>query len=117
MINFLAQADLGTINPPSGTVPTGGNPTTLIASIIRSSIQLLLIASFVIALIWTIIAGLRFIFAGGDEKTISSAWSQIYYGLIGMAVVMGSYAIIRIVEIFFRVNVVTGNLVLPRIAP
>lgn len=113
-MKLFTQANLGRITPPAD-VPSGGNPNFLVGSIIRNSIQLLLIASFVIALIWTIIAGLRFIFAGGDEKTIASAWSQIYYGLIGMAVIMGSFAIIRLVEVFFKVNIISGGLVLPRI--
>ncbi|OGE05314.1 hypothetical protein A3F45_03465 [Candidatus Curtissbacteria bacterium RIFCSPHIGHO2_12_FULL_41_17] len=107
-MKLLAQ--LGTIDPPEGAVTVTGDPTSTIAGLIRNGISLLLIASFVIALIWTIIAGLRFVFSGGDEKAIGQSWSSIYWGLIGMVVVMGSFAIIKLVETFFAVEILTGGL-------
>lgn len=107
-MNFLAL-DLGRISPPPGmSVPTAENPTSFVAGIIRAGIQLLLIIAFVVFLIWIIIAGYRFIFASGDEKTVASAWAQIYWGLLGMAVILGSFAIIKLVETFFGVSIVTG---------
>ena len=107
-------AQIGTITPPN-TIPTvsPGGESEFIAGVIRGSIQFLLITAFIVAFFWTIFAGYRFITAGGDSKTISSAWSQIYWGLIGMVVVFGSFAIIRIVEIFFNVNLISGGFVLP----
>lgn len=106
--------DLGKITPPAGTVPdVGGDPSGFIATLIRNSLSLLLIAAFIIALIWTIFAGYRFIFAGGDSKNISSAWSQIYWGLLGMAIVLGSFAIIKLVETFFGVTILSGGFQLP----
>jgi len=105
MQKLLAQ--LGTITPPSGAVT--GDPETIIAGIIRNGISLLLIAAFVIALIWTIIAGLSFIFSGGDEKGVASSWARIYWGLIGMVVVVGSFAIIKLVETFFGITVLSGG--------
>lgn len=110
-MKLLAQ--LGTINPPSGIPTTGGNAESYVGGLIRGGIQLLLVAAFVIDLIWMILAGIRFITAGGDEKTIASSWSQIYWGLIGMVVVVGSFAIIRLVETFFGVNIVSGGFQLP----
>lgn len=110
----FAQVDLGKIAPPPGTVPdAGADPSGFVATLVRNSLTLLLIVSFVIALIWMIINGLRFILAQGDEKTISSAWSHIYWTLIGMAVIMGSFAIIKIVETFFQVTIISGDFRLP----
>lgn len=110
MKNLLAQ--VGTITNP-GLPDTGPNPSGFIAGFVRGGISLLLIVAFIVALIWTIFAGFRFIFAGGDEKAIAGAWSQIYWGLIGMVVVMGSYAIIKLVETFFGVNILSGGFQLP----
>lgn len=104
---------LGTITPPD-TVPTvAGDPTTFVAGLFRNAVSLLLIVAFAVFLIWTMIAGFRFIFAGGDEKTIGSAWSQIYWGLIGMAIILSSFAIIKLVETFFGVSIFT-NFQLPQ---
>lgn len=105
---------LGKIAPPQGFVKdVGTDPSGFVASLIRNGISLLIIASFVIAVIWTIINGLRFILANGDEKTISSAWTQIYWTLIGMVIILGSFAIIRLVETFFDVHILTGTFQLP----
>ncbi|MBI2598716.1 hypothetical protein HYW40_00640 [Candidatus Curtissbacteria bacterium] len=108
------DSGLGKITPPEGLVKdVGADPSAFVAGLVRNGISLLLIVSFVIALIWTIINGLRFILANGDEKTIASAWSQIYWTLIGMTVVLGAFAIIKLVETFFDVRVLSIPFQLP----
>ena len=112
-MKYLAQ--IGTINPPPGTIPAaGGDPSDLIAGIIRNGILLLIIISFIVALIMMLLAGFKFITAGGDEKSVSSAWSQITWGLIGLIVVVGAFAIIRLAETFFRIQIISGGFLLPR---
>lgn len=112
-MKLLAQ-DVGKITPPPGVVPDAGvDPTGFVAGLIRGGIQFLLITAFIVALIWTIFAGFRFVFSGGDEKSISGAWSQIYWGLLGLVVVVGAFAIIKLVEEFFKVNIVSGGFLLP----
>ena len=84
------SSEIGTITPPD-TIPTieakSGDPSVFVAGLIRASIRILVISAFIIALVWMIFAGYRFIFAGGDPKTIASAWSQIYWGLLGLVIV------------------------------
>ncbi|OGD93916.1 hypothetical protein A2697_04940 [Candidatus Curtissbacteria bacterium RIFCSPHIGHO2_01_FULL_41_44] len=109
----LAQ-DLGKISAPSSIPSAGTNPSGFVASLIRNGIFLLVIAAFIIGVIWMIFAGLRFIFAGGDEKAIASAWGQIYWGLIGLVVVVGAFAIIKLVETFFNVQIISGQFNLPQ---
>lgn len=105
---------VGTIRPPAGFgIPTTNDPQTFVAGLVRNGILLMIIIAFVVDLIWTILAGYRFILAQGDPKTISAAWSQIYWGLIGLAVIMSSFAIIRMAETFFKVDIITSGLRLP----
>lgn len=114
-MNYLA-IDLGTITPPESipTIPPeAGAESSFVSGFVSGGLQLLLIVAFIIALIWTILAGLKFITASGDEKGISSAWSQIYFGLIGMVVVLGAFAIMRLVEVFFGVDIISGDFLLP----
>lgn len=108
----LAVANLGTINVDT-TIPNPGDPSTFVASLIKNGISILILGAFIIDLIWTIIAGIKFITAGGDSKAISAAWSQIYMGMIGMLVVVGSYAIIVLVETFFNVKIISNGFTLP----
>lgn len=111
MKNLIAQ--IGTITPPAGTVGVGEDPTSVIGGIVRGGIQLLLVVSFVVALVWTIFAGFRFVTSGGDSKSTGQAWSQIYMGLIGMIIIVGSFAIIKLVETFFEIDIISGGLILP----
>lgn len=105
---------VGTIRPPAGfNIPQTSDPQTFVAGLVRNGIALMIIIAFIVDLIWTILAGYRFILAQGDPKTISAAWSQIYWGLIGLVVIMGSFAIIRIAETFFNVDIITSGLRLP----
>jgi len=106
-------SQIGTISPPPGTPVTGDDPTGFVAGLVRGGIQLLLIVSFVVALIWTIFAGFRFVTSGGDPKSTGQAWTQIYMGLVGMLIIVGSFAIIKLVETFFEVNIISGGLILP----
>ena len=111
----IAQVNIGRIAPPPG-VPHPGRGTAAndyVAGFVRNGISLLIVVAFLIMFIWTILAGFKFITAGGDSKAVSSAWSQIYFGIIGMLVVVGSYAIISLVEYFFHVQIITGGLQLP----
>ena len=116
MLSLLSQVDLGKIKPSAGAVPTAsGDPSALVASIIRNGIWLLIVASFIIGLIWMIFAGYSFIFAGDDPKKISSAWTRIYFGLLGLVIVVGSFAIIKLAETFFSVSIISQGIKLPTI--
>lgn len=109
MIMKLAQ--IGKITPPDGTPQQAiDDPTAYIEGAIRNGISILLIVAFLVMFLWTIFAGFRFVTSGGDEKTVSQAWSSIYYGILGMIVVLSSYAIVRLVEIFFNVTIFSDGL-------
>lgn len=104
---------VGTITPPS-TIPTvEGDPSDFVAGLVRAGIMLLVIVGFVVGLIWMIFAGYSFIFAGDDPKNISAAWSRIYWGLLGLVIVVGAFAIIKLVETFFNIQIISGPFQLP----
>lgn len=112
-MNLFAQnVDLGKITAPSG-VPTPADPSVYVGTFIRNGISLLILVAFIVDFLYTIIAGIRFIVANGDEKAISSATSQIWWGMIGMVVVIGSYAIIKLVETFFGISIISDGFNLP----
>lgn len=108
----MQLAQLGTITV-NNTIPNPPDPGVFVAGIFRNGISLLILGAFLLMLIFTIIAGIRFITAGGDSKAISAAWSQIYMGMIGMLVVVGSYAIIVLIETFFGVKIISNGFTLP----
>lgn len=104
--------DLGIVNVDN-TIPNPGDPGGFVASLFKNGISMLILGAFLLMLIYTIIAGIKFITAGGDSKAISAAWSQIYMGMIGMLVVVGSYAIIVLIETFFNIKIISNGFTLP----
>ncbi len=102
------DSPIGRISPPP-SVPNPPDPVNFTAGLIKNGISLLITVAFILDLIWTILAGIKFVTAGGDPKSISAAWSQIYMGMIGMLVVVGSYAIMVLVETFFGVKIISDG--------
>lgn len=116
MFTLLAQVDLGTISPPPGVIPdTGGDPSEFVAVLVRNGIWLLIVVGAIIFIIWMIFAGYGLIFAGDDPKKVASSWSKIYLGLLGMVIIVGVFAIIKLVEDFFGVSIVSQGIDLPTI--
>lgn len=95
-----------------GLVPDTLTPINNIIGVIRNAIRFVLLVAFVLAFVFLIIGGIRWITAGGDEKAVGSARGMITAALIGLVVVLVSYALIVLVETFFGVTIISGDLTL-----
>src|SRR3989344_2601824 len=91
----------------------GGIPD--IIAIVRTAIRFILIVAFIAAFVMLLIGGIRWILAGGDEKAVAGARGTITAALIGLVIVLVAYAIIRLVEIFFNVSIISGAFSIPNI--
>lgn len=109
---FLAAPALA-LAQTNNLVPTAIQPIDNIIVVVRGIIRFILIIAFVIAFIMLIVGGLRWILAGGDEKSVEKARNTITAALIGLVIVLVAYAIIRIVEVFFNVTLITGSVSVP----
>lgn len=98
------DANIGSNIIPSNQFPIGFNVIDLVRNIIR----FILLVAFVIAFIMLLVGGIRWILAGGDEKAVEKARGTITAALIGLVVVLVSFALIKLVETFFGVNILTG---------
>lgn len=58
--------------------------------------------AFLIFLIW---GGIEWLTAGGDKGRIETAHKMISNGLIGLAILIGSYAIAFFVQSAFKINI------------
>lgn len=85
-------------NPATGEVTGFGD--------LASDILLILVsAAGVLSIIFIIIAGIKFLTSSGDEKKLASATSTLTYAIIGLAVTILAFVIIRVVQFFFGSNV------------
>lgn len=90
-------------------------PNVGMLAVIQAVIKFILIVAFIAAFIMLLIGGIRWILAGGDEKAVSSARGTITAALIGLVIVLLSFAIIKLVEAFFGVTIISGDITIPTI--
>lgn len=89
--------------PPAGgtggvgfTAP-GCSGTFSLDKTIGSVIGIMFFAAFVVALVFLVIGGIRWILSGGDKEGTTHAKETVTSALLGLAVVLGSYILINIV--------------------
>jgi hypothetical protein len=82
---------------PNPTVPIGGQPVTMaeIENIIQGVARFLIIVGVVIAVIFIILGGLRWLTAQGNEKQVAAAKLTLKNGIIGAVIVLGVGVIIQ----------------------
>ena len=55
-----------------------------------------------------IYGGLRWVMSEGDQKAVEAARSQITNALIGLAIVFAAFAIMRLIETVFGIQLLSG---------
>lgn len=100
---FAAASDIvGTVkNPlPPAYQNLTGSPGGLIL-FLTNIIRLLFVAAGIFAFVNLIIAGFQYMGAGGDAKQIASAWSRIWQSLLGLIIIVGSFALAALIGLVF----------------
>lgn len=80
-------------NPLPTTAPgPGGGLIVLLSNILR----LVFVGAGIYAFVRVVTAGIGFISAGGDAKKITAAWDSIWQSLLGLVIIVSSFAIAAI---------------------
>lgn len=91
----------GQFNAVTGYTPGG---------FVQGAINILLVAAGLIAFIWLLVGGIQWIMAGGDKEGTEKARKRITAALIGLAIVFSVFALLRILEQVFGVNLMNFQL-------
>lgn len=94
-VHAAAKDIIGTIDPgtafkPYGNVDTAGKGFVLFFSNI---LRLVFLGAGIYALLNIVVAGFGFMSAGGDTKAIAAAWARIWQSLLGLVIIVGSFAL------------------------
>jgi hypothetical protein len=73
---------------------------------VRTAINILLGAAGVLAFLYLLFGGIRWITAGGDKDALDKARKHITQALIGLAIVFSVYALLYVVQVLFGVNLI-----------
>jgi len=90
--------------PPEGS-PFEGLVNITLPNIVPVVIQIVLIVAALVALLFLIIGGIKWITAGGDKAATESARGTITSALVGLVIVFASWAIIRLLEYLFGISI------------
>lgn len=77
------------------------------SNLVRAAVNLFLGFSGVIAFIFLLWGGVQWIMSGSDKEALDRARRRIINALIGLAIVLSSYALLFIIEVLFDVNLIS----------
>ena len=84
---------------------------TAISGILRTFIQVLILGGIIIFIFQFLLGGIKWITSGGDEAKVKEAREQVTQALIGLVIVFVAFAIAKLIEAVFGVNI--QNLTVP----
>ncbi|KKT77971.1 MAG: hypothetical protein UW73_C0009G0070 [Microgenomates group bacterium GW2011_GWB1_44_8] len=106
----LALASPVSAAPPTGwTDPTGNQPPTIcdlefvFVRVVQAAVSLIGLAAFIML----IIGGFKFITSGGDSKATEQARSTITVAIAGIALLVSSIFILKFIQYFTGVDVLS----------
>ncbi|MBI3576529.1 hypothetical protein HY086_00630 [Candidatus Gottesmanbacteria bacterium] len=91
----FAEDIVGQINV-GNAIPGVYQSTQGFGVFISNVLRLIFVAAGVWAFINVVLGGFSFINAGGDIKAVEKAWNKIWQSLLGLIIVVGSFAIITL---------------------
>jgi len=82
------------------------NIGTLLGNIIIAA----MVISGLMVFFYLIMGGIQYISSGGDKAQAEAARDKITYALIGLVIVIGSFAIVKLIESFFGIDILSPKL-------
>lgn len=87
-------------------IPRGG--LDRLSSLIVAVLGLGLVITLILALIFLLIGGIKWITSGGDKQALAGAKATITYSLVGLIIVLVSFALLGFISGLFGVNLGSG---------
>ncbi len=112
-IIFAAEGPSNRItNPAFGTGGLSGigRGSDYFAKLIPNLVGLGLVAGLVIFFFYLLYGAIRWITAGGEKANVESARSHITNALVGVILLLSIFAITRLIEHSFAVNILSINI-------
>jgi len=75
--------------------------------IVSAAIKFVLVIAAMVAFFFLLMGGVKWITSGGDKEQTAKAQSTITAALIGLVIVFAAWAIIKLIETFFGIEITT----------
>mgnify|MGYP001577336372 CR=1 FL=1 len=96
----------GSAVPSFAGVPRGG--LDVIIKIVGTIVELSLVLAILLAFIYLLIGGIKWITSQGDKQGLANAKSTVTYAIIGLIMAFLSFAILGFISNFFQVDLGVG---------
>ncbi|MBI4029510.1 MAG: hypothetical protein HY376_04065 [Candidatus Blackburnbacteria bacterium] len=93
------------LNPTSGPAGVSGF-SAFIAVILKT----FFVAGFVLFMVYFLLGAITWITSAGDAKAVEKARNSIAHALLGIVVMLSLFAILRLIEAVFDVNILQIDL-------
>ena len=103
MLKLLADNSTINIQPTGGDFASLGGLT--VSNIISAAIRLTVVVAAIVFFFILVIGGIRWIASGGDKAQTEAARNQITAALVGLVIVFAAWAIVALINTFFKVNI------------
>jgi len=87
---------------------------TELGRLISGAIGMALVAAALAAFMYLIMGGIQWITSGGDKAGTENARNKITAAFIGLAIVFTAWAIMKLIETFFGIVIISGPISIPK---
>ena len=92
---------VGKIIPPNNEIPTGG--LTTLSKILTVGVNFIFIAAILLTLVFLLYGGFLWMTSEGNKQTLENARKTLTFAIIGLVIVLLSFAIINGISYFFNI--------------
>ncbi len=99
------------------TLDIGRPPTikiTDIGKLISALVGTVLIIAALLAFLYLILGGIKWITSGGDKAGMEEARNKITHAIVGLIIVGAAWAVMTLVQNFLGVQIIGGSINLPQ---
>lgn len=83
------------------------NPVGFFQKLLPAAIGMLFVVGVTIFLFMIILGAIGWISSGGDKAALEAAKGKISNAIIGVVVLLSTFALVKIIETFFGINILT----------
>jgi len=113
-MTFVEKALAAPAAPDLSLSKPSGVAITNIGTLIQGVVQGALLISALLVFMFLIWGGIQWITSGGDKGKTQEARDRITAALVGLAVVASAWAVMLIIQYFFGIDVLGGNITPPK---
>lgn len=93
------------LGPELQSLTQSADRTALLGVLLPNAIGLIMLAGFVFFVFMVLIGAVQWILSGGDKAALEGARGKISSAIIGVVILLSTFALIILVETFFKINI------------